>query len=431
MQTQIDQSNILSATQAVNQLAGAVVSLAGSQLGMATDSVDEFQLADLISMEPFVGPSKNLKKDSVPKFDVADSAMATLKGIKALAELSFDDSSCREKITGFGVLCLLRRLLLCDDYEKLAAIKAYDASKIFEAQERNANVSGDTSESDNNEQSSVRVPPTAHIRRHAARLLTILSLLPKVQKVILADETWRTWLENCANGKIPGCSDLKIQSYARATLLNIFCSEEGDSANGDFSNSGIVNRRKACPRFNDVMFLINPQLPHWKCPEKCGKDNFREEPSSLAETISVDHEEKTDTRPSNDDNLSSSDASQNRLGMTETPLFDVVFVHGLRGGPFKTWRISEDKSSTKSGLVEKIDQEAGKLGTFWPGEWLSADFPQARMFTLKYKVCLCFFFFLNCKYCNLMINCPSKFASSTIVVYCYIAQWICMLVPQN
>ncbi|KAL0323081.1 UNVERIFIED_CONTAM: protein SERAC1 [Sesamum angustifolium] len=69
----------------------------------------------------------------------------------------------------------------------------------------------------------------------------------------------------------------------------------------------------------------------------------------------------------------------------EVPPLDVVFVHGLRGGPFKTWRLSEDKSSTKSGLVEKIDEEAGKQGTFWPGEWLAADFPHARLFSLKYK----------------------------------------------
>lgn len=72
----------------------------------------------------------------------------------------------------------------------------------------------------------------------------------------------------------------------------------------------------------------------------------------------------------------------------EAPQLDVVFVHGLRGGPYKTWRLAEDKASTKSGLVEKIDEEAGKLGTFWPAEWLSTDLPQTRMFTLKYKVCL-------------------------------------------
>lgn len=378
---------MLSAAQSANQLVAAVVNLAANQLGTAIDSVDEFPLADLLSMEPFSGPFKTLKKDSVPKVNVADSAVATLKGIKALTEICADDSLCQEKIADFGVLCLLRRFLLSDDYEKLSAIEAYDASKSLEAQERTPNVPKESSVSDSNDPSSVRVPPTAHMRRHAARLLTVLSLLPKVQKVLLADKTWCKWLEDCANGKISGCSDLKIQSYARATLINIFCDRQvnRDSANGDVPDAGIANGKNNCPRYDDMIFLINPELPHWSCPEKNDNDTVQRDASSSDEANSVDSEDRSATTLSNDV-TSSVDESHNGEG-TREPLLDVVFVHGLRGGPYKTWRISEDKSSTKSGLVEKIDQEAGKLGTFWPGEWLSADFPQARIFTLKYKVC--------------------------------------------
>ncbi|GLT53059.1 hypothetical protein SLA2020_263550 [Shorea laevis] len=144
VKTQIDQSNILSAGQIANQLAGAVVNLAGNQLGTATGSVDTFPLADLLSLEPFTGPLKNLKKDSLVKFDAADSALATLKGIKALTEICVEDSISQDKITGFGVLCLLRRFLLCDDYEKLAASEAYDASRTFKAQERVASGTGES-----------------------------------------------------------------------------------------------------------------------------------------------------------------------------------------------------------------------------------------------------------------------------------------------
>ncbi|KAJ6878840.1 hypothetical protein NC652_032395 [Populus alba x Populus x berolinensis] len=94
--TQIDQSNILFATQTANQLAGAVVNLARNQLGTDIDSFDTFPLADLLSMEPFIGPLKNIKKDA-PKSKAADSALATLKGIKALTELCAKDSLCQEK----------------------------------------------------------------------------------------------------------------------------------------------------------------------------------------------------------------------------------------------------------------------------------------------------------------------------------------------
>ena len=59
LQTKIDQANVLFATQTVNQLASAVVSLAANQLGPERDSMGTFSLADLLSLEPFAGPSKN------------------------------------------------------------------------------------------------------------------------------------------------------------------------------------------------------------------------------------------------------------------------------------------------------------------------------------------------------------------------------------
>ncbi|XP_031273440.1 uncharacterized protein LOC116131919 isoform X2 [Pistacia vera] len=384
VKTQIDQSNVLFATQTVNQLAGAVVNLAGKQLGTTTgtESVETFPLADLLSLEPFAGPLKNLKKDSLPKVDATDSAVATLKGIKALTELCDEDSVCQNKLANFGILCLLKRFLLHDDYEKLAAMEAYDASRALEADKKVSDVPGEASVLDANNPSSVRVPPTAHIRRHAARLLTVLSLRPDVQNAVKADETWCKWLEDCANGKIQGCSDLKMQSYARATLLNIFCNHQvgRDSANGNALGTDIANKNRTCPRYYDKIFLINPELPHWKCPEHKDQDVVQRDKSG-----SLNSEDTLVTEASNDGNLSSFVNASKNSSKSDVPQLDIVFVHGMRGGPYKTWRISEDKSSTKSGLVEKIDQEAGKQGTFWPGEWLSADFPHARLFTLKYK----------------------------------------------
>ncbi|XVF36235.1 hypothetical protein REPUB_Repub19eG0040700 [Reevesia pubescens] len=380
--TQIDQSNILSAAQTANQLSLAVVNLAGNQLA---GSADIFPLEDLLSLEPFAGPFKNLKKDNPPKFDVADSALATLKGIKAMTEICAKDSLLQDKITDLGVLCLLRRYLLRDDYEKLAAIEAYAASRAPEAQERVSRNAGESSPSYTNDPSSVWVPPTAHIRRHAARLLTILSLLPKVQKVIAGDETWCKWLEDCANGKIPGISDLKIRSYARAILLNVFCNQQiGIDSVNSVPKTSSTNGTSICPRYDDMVFLINPELPHWKCPGE-DRPTAQKDNSHLSEVDSMNSDNTPVTQISDVADSSSSFNESNKDSDSEIPQMDIVFVHGLLGGPYKTWRIAEDKSSTKSGLVEKIDEEAGKLGTFWPGEWLSADFPQARLFSLKYK----------------------------------------------
>ncbi|CAN1273930.1 Protein SERAC1 [Linum perenne] len=386
VKTQVDQSNVVFATAAANQLAGSVVNRAVIQEG-TTESVDAFPLSDLLSLEPLAGPRKNLKKDTVPKLNVADSAEATVKGIKALTELCSEDHSCQEKIVDFGVFCLLRRFLLCDDYEKLAAMETYDASRSLETQHHASNATNGESKANGNSLSSVRVPPTAHMRRHAARLLTVLSPLRDVQKAIVADKALCKWLEDCADGKLQGCGDAKMQSYARAILLNVFCNYHDDieMKSGRGPETGATNRKHACPIYDDVMFLVRPDLAHWKRCEKMDYGTVQDGKTSPAEGYSVDNQsESVKQGPKASDH---SDSTREFLDGLEpdAPEIDVIFVHGLRGGPFKSWRISEDKTSTKSGLVEKIDEEAGKHGTFWPGEWLSADIPRARLFTLKYK----------------------------------------------
>ena len=111
--------------------------------------------------------------------------------------------------------------MLSDDYEQLVATEVYDASSLREAQDQVSTSVDKGAIPKENSSSSVRVPPTAHIRKHASRLLTILSLYSEASKIISEDEAWCRWLEHCANGKISGCNDPKICSYARATLLNI------------------------------------------------------------------------------------------------------------------------------------------------------------------------------------------------------------------
>ncbi|KAG9450954.1 hypothetical protein H6P81_010919 [Aristolochia fimbriata] len=365
VKTQIDQSYALSVSQTAHELAQAVVNLAASRFGPTTIYDVDHPLSDFLSLEPFSGILKNIKKDSIPKFDAADFAIATLKGIKALTEICAEDSTCQNMIVEFGVLHLLRRYLLRDDYEKLAATEAYDASRILDNQDQTLSASDKASlmHANANESAQVRVPPTAHIRKHAARLLLTLSVMPKVQEAIIGDAIWCKWLEDCANGSIAGCNDPKIQSYARAILLNVLCDQQEDEnvENADDNNTGGRNQRRSCPKYTDRIFLMSPELPHWRCPDKNGVVSSEQSSFSL---------NKAEMRPHSMD-----------------PPIDIVFVHGLRGGPFKTWRITEDKASTtsKSGLVEKIDQEAGKEGTCWPREWLASDFPHARIFTVKYK----------------------------------------------
>ncbi|CAN6302023.1 unnamed protein product [Urochloa humidicola] len=373
----VDYHNASTATQVLNQLGSAVVKLASAQSGYepGSDDKDKVPLADFLSLEPFATALKNLNKKNPPKFDAADSASATLKGIKALAELCSEDVACQKRISDLGALSLLRHILLGDDYEKLAAIEAYDASRIREVQGKNASASNVSTTDATTDPSSVRVPPAAHIRRHAGRLLTILSLLSNSKKEIISDDVLCKWLDDCASGRIP-CNDIKLKSYCRLTLLNISCSESQNIRRGsDGDPDSESEYKKNCPQFGDALFLLNPELPLEVHLDNSGsrissvpRDDFKDD-GSIEDSSEIES------------SVDGADAASKNV-----PLMDVVFVHGLRGGPFNSWRIADDKSSTtKAGLVESIDEDAGKEGTCWPREWLAADFPQARFFTVKYK----------------------------------------------
>jgi protein SERAC1 len=333
MQHRIDHYNASSATQIANQLALAVVRQTGPHLEPGIISMKEAPLADFLSLEPFATSLKNfLKQKNPPKFDAASSALSTLQAIKALSELCSDDIACQEKIYNLGALSLLRRFLLGDDYEKLAANATYDASN-------KSNKSSNSSESNvesGADNSSIRVPPAAHVRRHAARLLTILSTLPSGKSVIKHDKILCKWLNDCAAGSTQ-CNDLKLQSYCRSILLNVFLPE---------------NPERKGPQFGDGLFFLNPDIPQ--------------------------------------ESLTNQDERNKEKNEKMHHMWDVVFVHGLRGGPFNSWRIADNKCSTtsKAGLVENIDQDAGKEGTCWPREWLAMDFPNGQFFTVKYKVSL-------------------------------------------
>jgi hypothetical protein len=61
------------------------------------------------------------------------------------------------------------------------------------------------------------------------------------------------------------------------------------------------------------------------------------------------------------------------------PDFDVVFVHGVRGGPFVTWR---------RGDVLAIGAARASLthADCWPSAWMAGDLPGARLLSIEYHV---------------------------------------------
>lgn len=61
-----------------------------------------------------------------------------------------------------------------------------------------------------------------------------------------------------------------------------------------------------------------------------------------------------------------------------TPEIDVVFVHGLMGDAFRTWRMRGYSPGWGFGLYP---MPAAQL---WPREWLQRDLPTARLLSYEY-----------------------------------------------
>ncbi|KAG2501745.1 hypothetical protein HYH03_000245 [Edaphochlamys debaryana] len=62
---------------------------------------------------------------------------------------------------------------------------------------------------------------------------------------------------------------------------------------------------------------------------------------------------------------------------TAPPDVDVVFIHGIRGGPFITWR--KAGVMTRGKAASHMERSA-----CWPSTWLAEDFPGARLLSVEY-----------------------------------------------
>lgn len=68
------------------------------------------------------------------------------------------------------------------------------------------------------------------------------------------------------------------------------------------------------------------------------------------------------------------------------PVFDVVFVHGLRGGVLKTWRQNTKAvRETPTGTSTVTVDEPYTHTQCWPKDWLSLDFPSSRIIAVDYE----------------------------------------------
>ncbi|XP_055289058.1 protein SERAC1 isoform X2 [Moschus berezovskii] len=63
---------------------------------------------------------------------------------------------------------------------------------------------------------------------------------------------------------------------------------------------------------------------------------------------------------------------------------DVLFIHGLMGAAFKTWRQQDNDQD----LTEKVSEDETKYTTCWPKSWLARDCPALRIISVEYDTSL-------------------------------------------
>eukprot|EP00069_Balaena_mysticetus_P012096 bmy_21573T0 len=63
---------------------------------------------------------------------------------------------------------------------------------------------------------------------------------------------------------------------------------------------------------------------------------------------------------------------------------DVLFIHGLMGAAFKTWR----QQDSDEDLTEKVSEDESKYTTCWPKSWLARDCPALRIISVEYDTSL-------------------------------------------
>ncbi|XP_032109090.1 protein SERAC1 isoform X2 [Sapajus apella] len=63
---------------------------------------------------------------------------------------------------------------------------------------------------------------------------------------------------------------------------------------------------------------------------------------------------------------------------------DVLFIHGLMGAAFKTWR----QQDSEQAVIEKPTEDEDRYTTCWPKTWLAKDCPALRIISVEYDTSL-------------------------------------------
>ena len=251
---------------------------------------------------------------------VADRALAAC--LHALAELVTPDAVKQAWLAQAGVVPLLERLVFdrdrsADDGGGADTVRVLRTSSPSDSDD---SASPPPLPPDPDDGMS-REPPSLAVRRAAARLAA-MAAASRAGSRALARPRPSAWLAAAASG-----DDLPLASYA--TLTQLAAGLQG------------APPPPGAAVLTDGVHVFSPHAPHHT--------------------------------------LLASGPPPPPTSTPDAPLIDVVFVHGLRGGAFATWRTAARGAAR--GRAAPLGLTPSDV---WPAAWLAADVPRARLLSVDY-----------------------------------------------
>jgi hypothetical protein len=308
--------------------------------------------------------------------EVADQAVC--QGLKVLCALAVGHVHRRSWLIEAGILPLIHRLTL----DHAADVSELNLSDFFED-----------------------ALPLC-VRRQTARLLALLSA-DQNGAVAIQEGGWIPWLQYLAV-----TSDCKVSSSAARALLHIESARAVERTGGLGLVSITSSDGDRRGRHSTNMSTTKPLLPcrqeegqdsNGSCDDGNDNDNnsnnnsMVEAANAALANVRRGIERRLDAlRPALSpdtrlvlldgihlfDPLSPHHETLAREGIDATgidaPSVDVVFVHGIRGGAFVTWR--------REGVFERGKARGALDRTVcWPSAWVAEEMPDARLLSAEYS----------------------------------------------
>eukprot|EP00241_Pyramimonas_parkeae_P006130 CAMPEP_0114241166 /NCGR_PEP_ID=MMETSP0058-20121206/9491_1 /TAXON_ID=36894 /ORGANISM="Pyramimonas parkeae, CCMP726" /LENGTH=398 /DNA_ID=CAMNT_0001353681 /DNA_START=10 /DNA_END=1206 /DNA_ORIENTATION=+ len=192
----------------------------------------------------------------------------------------------------------------------------------------------------------------------ASNSLTYHALLGSGPDLPPGSKDWRPWIQKCGRSQ-----DRKTRQYASRALFNL------DAFDQARATEALVGGGRVTPHI--LHQGIHSLQTHPSCLPPSGDQAERK----TREMAKVLFKQMTgiDMVAPNRSIEEAGNTSNSAATMSAPPVMDVVFVHGLRGGAFSTWRLSPPPGGKED------------FNTCWPADFLAPDMPDARLLSVSYK----------------------------------------------